>query len=51
MSIEDETSYLLRNPRGAQRLVDALARARRGEFEEHGMSETLSEPEPREDRE
>lgn len=28
-----ETAYLLLNPANAQRLLDALERARRGEFE------------------
>lgn len=39
MSPEDETSYLLRNPAGARRLLAALDRARRGEFEERALSE------------
>ncbi|WP_445337600.1 hypothetical protein [Clavibacter sp. CFBP 8614] len=39
MSPEDETSYLLRNPSGARRLLAALERAQRGEFEERELSE------------
>jgi len=32
-----ETAYLLRNSPGAERLLAALDRARRGEFEEHEL--------------
>lgn len=32
-----ETAYLLRNAKGAQRLLAALERARRGEFEAHEL--------------
>lgn len=32
-----ETAYLLRNSVGARRLVEAIERARRGEFEEHDL--------------
>ncbi|KDP92569.1 MULTISPECIES: type II toxin-antitoxin system Phd/YefM family antitoxin [Clavibacter] len=32
-----ETAYLLRNAKGAQRLLGALERARRGEFETHEL--------------
>ena len=32
-----ETAYLLRNSVGAQRLVEAIERARRGEFEQHDL--------------
>jgi antitoxin YefM len=32
-----ETSYLLRNPANAERLLDAVERARRGEFEHHDL--------------
>lgn len=32
-----ETAYLLRNAKGAQRLLAALERARRGEFEAHDL--------------
>ena len=34
-----ETAYLLRNPAGAERLLAAIERARRGEFEEHTLPE------------
>jgi antitoxin YefM len=34
-----ETAYLLRNAKGAQRLLSALERARRGEFETHELIE------------
>ncbi|MFS4505156.1 type II toxin-antitoxin system Phd/YefM family antitoxin [Clavibacter sp. Sh2141] len=34
-----ETAYLLRNAKGAQRLLGALERARRGEFETHELIE------------
>lgn len=30
-----ETAYLLRNPANAERLLEAIERARRGEFEQH----------------
>ena len=32
-----ETVYLLRNPANAERLLDAIERARRGEFEQHDL--------------
>jgi antitoxin YefM len=32
-----ETNYLLRNPVNAQRLIDSLARARRGEVAKHQL--------------
>jgi len=51
MSPEDETSYLLRNPAGARRLLAALERARRGEFEEHELSEPQIRPEVKRTRE
>jgi antitoxin YefM len=35
-----ETTYLLRNPAGAQRLVEAAERSRRGEFEQHALLDT-----------
>lgn len=34
-----ETAYLLRNTKGAERLLAALERARRGEFETHELLE------------
>ncbi len=34
-----ETAYLLRNPKGAKRLLDALERAKRGEVEYHDLDE------------
>lgn len=34
-----ETSYLLRSPKNAQRLLSALARARAGEVSEHELQE------------
>ena len=34
-----ETAYVLRNAKGAERLLAALDRARRGEFESHDLSE------------
>ena len=34
-----ETAYLLRNPVNAERLLSALERAKRGEFEERGLLE------------
>jgi antitoxin YefM len=34
-----ETAYLLRNPTGAKRLLDALERAKRGEIEYHDLIE------------
>jgi antitoxin YefM len=34
-----ETAYLLRNAAGAERLLAALERAKRGEFETHGLLE------------
>ena len=32
-----ETAYLLRNPASAERLLEAVERARRGEFEQHDL--------------
>lgn len=32
-----ETAYLLRNPANAERLLEAIDRARRGEFEQHDL--------------
>lgn len=42
MSKEDfdaitETAHLLRNPANAERLLDSIERARRGEFEHHEL--------------
>ncbi len=34
-----ETAYLLRNPANAERLLAALERARRGEFEQRPLSD------------
>ena len=34
-----ETAYLLRNPASAERLLSAIERARRGEFEQHDLLE------------
>jgi len=34
-----ETAHLLRNPANAERLLEAIERARRGEFEQHGLLE------------
>ena len=34
-----ETAYLLRNPVNAERLLSALERAERGEFEDRGLRE------------
>ncbi len=34
-----ETAYLLRNAKGAERLLASLERARRGEFETHELIE------------
>jgi len=34
-----ETAYLLRNPANAERLLEAIERARRGEFEKDDLSE------------
>jgi antitoxin YefM len=34
-----ETAYLLRNAKGAERLLTSLERARRGEFETHDLLE------------
>ena len=34
-----ETAYLLRNAKGATRLLEALERARRGDFAVHELSE------------
>lgn len=33
-----ETAYLLRDPVNAERLIEALGRAQRGEFEEHDLA-------------
>jgi antitoxin YefM len=35
-----ETAYLLRNPANAERLLDAIGRARRDEFEQHDLLDT-----------
>lgn len=32
-----ETAYLLRNPANVERLLSAIERARRGEFEQHDV--------------
>ncbi len=32
-----ETAYLLRNPANAERLLEAIERARRGEYEQHDL--------------
>lgn len=32
-----ETAYLLRNPANAERLLEAVERARQGEFEKHDL--------------
>lgn len=32
-----ETAYLLRNPANAERLLSAIERARRGDFEQHDL--------------
>jgi antitoxin YefM len=32
-----ETAHLLRNPANAERLLDAIEHARRGEFEQHDL--------------
>jgi len=34
-----ETTYLLRNPANAERLLASIERARRGEFEHHDVTE------------
>jgi antitoxin YefM len=34
-----ETAHLLRNPANAERLLEAIERARRGEFERHDLLE------------
>ncbi|WP_281288254.1 type II toxin-antitoxin system Phd/YefM family antitoxin [Haloactinospora alba] len=34
----EETAHLLRSPANAQRLLESLAQARRGEYEEHPLS-------------
>ncbi|QDP97741.1 type II toxin-antitoxin system prevent-host-death family antitoxin [Microlunatus elymi] len=34
-----ETTYLLRNAANAERLLEAIERARRGEFEQHDLLE------------
>lgn len=34
-----ETAYLLRNPANAERLLAALERARRGEFDQHALAD------------
>ena len=33
-----ETAYLLRNPANAERLLTAIERVRRGEFEQHDLT-------------
>lgn len=33
-----ETAYLLRNPANAERLLTAIERVRRGEFEQHNLT-------------
>lgn len=38
-----ETAYLLRNAKGAGRLLASLERARGGEFEEHELLEPLEQ--------
>ncbi len=38
-----ETAYLLRNPKGAKRLLEALERAKRGEVEYHDLVEVDDE--------
>lgn len=40
-----ETAYLLRNPKGAKRLLTALERAKRGEVEYHDLIEVGDEQE------
>lgn len=35
-----ETAYLLRNPANADRLLASMERARRGEFEQHDLTES-----------
>ena len=35
----EETAYLLRSPANAQLLLESLAQARRGEYEEHELIE------------
>jgi antitoxin YefM len=35
-----ETAYLLRTPANAERLLEAIDRARRGEFEHHDLLDT-----------
>lgn len=51
MSTDDETSYLLRNPVGAKRLIGALERARREEFAERELIEPTDAEEPHDPRE
>jgi antitoxin YefM len=51
MSEDDETSYLLRNPAGAKRLLEALERARREEFVERELIEPPTEVQPHDPRE
>ncbi|CAQ00508.1 hypothetical protein ACR8AL_03625 [Clavibacter sepedonicus] len=46
MSEHDETSYLLRNPVGAKRLIESLERARREEFVERELIEPTDTEDP-----
>ncbi|MCC7128388.1 MAG: type II toxin-antitoxin system prevent-host-death family antitoxin [Microbacteriaceae bacterium] len=39
----EETAYLLRNPKGAKRLLGAIERVRSGVFEAHELTETEDE--------
>ncbi|MBM7412412.1 antitoxin YefM [Clavibacter michiganensis] len=51
MTEDDETSYLLRNPAGAKRLLAALERARCGEIVERELIEPSDEVERHDPRE
>jgi antitoxin YefM len=51
MSEDDETSYLLRNAAGAKRLLEALERARHGEFVERELIEPADDVERHDPRE
>jgi antitoxin YefM len=51
MSTDDETSYLLRDPVGAKRLIEALERARRGGFVERELIEASDDAERDDPRE
>jgi len=42
-----ETSYLLRSPKNAERLLASLAAARAGDVAEHALGEPVAEPERR----